>query len=156
MPKKPSLSPLAEDAQPLEIPESEEIQGVVEIHAVEGDEAPAIPLHTAPSLERETPVPVSVETSTLHRLDVAPVGSKIVVVRREGVVTAVLAHPEGIADLPFGDPAHKLPEGAVIKKVADGKFSSTQLSPAIEYPPLETKSAGEAIAEFVPYFHRTA
>lgn len=90
----------------------------------------------------------------VHALDTAPVGSKIVVVRHEGATYAQLARPDaGIKTLPKDDPAAKLPEGAVIRKVADG-FESVQLSPAIEYPPMKTATVADAITGFVPYFHR--
>lgn len=88
-----------------------------------------------------------------HALDSAPVNSKIVVVRLDGKNKAVLAMPSGTITLPVGDAAARLPEGARIAKVADGKFVSTQLSPAIDCPPLHTKTAIEAIVQFIPHFH---
>lgn len=90
------------------------------------------------------------DTTAMHPLDTAPVNSKLVVVRNEGVLETILAGPNGQTKIP----ASKLPEGAVILKVGEHRFESRQLSPAIEYPVLKTATAGEAITGFVPHFHR--
>jgi len=90
-----------------------------------------------------------------HALDVVPVHSKIVVVIADMEKFAVLSTPTGANRLPPGDPAHGLPEGARIMKVAEGKFRATQLSPAIEQPVLETNTAIAAIRGFIPHFHGT-
>lgn len=111
-----------------------------------------------PLTSEELAVPFIVPPSgraTSHLLDIAPINSKIVVVQELGGTRAVLATPERPLDLPAADPASKLPAGAVIHKVAEGKFEAHQLSPAIEYPVFTTATAGEAISGFVAYFHRT-
>lgn len=125
-----------------------------EVSAIEGDEV---------AFDIDASAPVAFDSRRLaadyvapHALDAAPVNSKIVVVRQEGAAkpVAVLAGPDGHRTLDADDPASKLPEGAVIRKIADGKFQALQLSPAIDYPILTTTTATDAIAQFVPYFHR--
>lgn len=151
-------SPLAEDAAPLEIPESETVPGVLETHAVEGAEAPALAPVTVP-VERETVIPTTIEGgATPHMLDAAPIGSKIVVVRLEGgAVLARFANPlADVTTLPKSDPASKLPAGARIVKSAEDMYVAMQMDPAEDYPPLVTKTAGEAIAGFVAHFHPSA
>lgn len=90
-----------------------------------------------------------------HALDLAPINSKIVVVKREGEsgMIAVLATPDGAHPLPKGDPAHRLPDGARIRKIAEGSFIAEQLSPAVDHPRLETVTASDAIGRFVDHFH---
>ncbi len=160
---KTAPSPLAEDAAPLDLPEPEVIVGD-EAPDRWGDGRPVIsdpgyvPTVITPVMtvgERDAAVMhrVDVHLPPHHLLDIAPVNSKIVVTRYEGVVTATLATPDNTTALPKGDPASKLPEGAVIRKVAEGKFEAHQLSPAIEHPKLKTTTAGEAISGFVPHFH---
>jgi len=155
--KQSSASPLAEDAAPLEIPESETVPGLLETHAVEGAEAPALAPVTVP-VERETVIPTTEEPIGRHVLDAASIGSKVVVVRVEGGATyARLADPAtGIVTLPKSDPAAKLPAGARIVKSAEDLYVAVQMDPAEDYPPLVTKTAGEAIAGFVAHFHPSA
>ncbi len=179
--RKDSPSPLAEDAQNPELPEAD-VQAIeaftarvdraaddlerrvdavaTDLHAIEGDDVAELTpnpryvemtrlqpmVNPEPSLER---------SPTNHLLDIAPVHSKIVVVRDNGVLKPMLATPERVIELPLSDPARRLPEGAVIRKVAEGEFASHQLSPAYDYPPRVTKTTAEAISGFVPYFHRS-
>lgn len=90
----------------------------------------------------------------LHALDSAPENSKIVVVLLDGKSHAVLAGPSGAKELPKDDVAHRLPEGARILKLTDGQgYEATQMSPTVDFPPLRTASAGEAIAQFIAHFH---
>lgn len=132
---------------------------IVEVHAIEGDEAPNPPtiINAPPPLaisdELDAVAPPTAP-QPLHALDTAPPNSKVVVVLLDSTRKAVLATPDGVEPLSPDDPASKLPEGAVIQKVAEGKFISIQLNPSVDYPPLGTETAGEAIAAFVPYFHR--
>lgn len=134
---------------------------VTEIHAVEGDEAPdveivrpdwAVTARGIDQLVQRPPLEAAAPLS--HPLDSAPVNSKIVLVRTEGVLKAVLATPDEISVLDPSDPASKLPEGASIRKIGAGKFVAWQLSPAVDYPAYQSTSASEAIAGFVPHFHR--
>lgn len=118
----------------------------------------AMALHSEPAPIWSEPKKASfefapVESDGLHALDRVVVGSKVVVVKGDGAQFAVLAGPDGATTLPAGDPAHKLPEGARIRKVADDRFESEQLSPAEDHPMLVTATAHEAVAGFVAHFH---
>lgn len=87
-----------------------------------------------------------------HALDDAPINSKIVKLK-EG---AILGGPSGNRLLPSGDPAHGLPVGAKIFKLAEGRYIAEQLD-AVEYhPEFETDSASSAIAQFIAHFHPTS
>lgn len=88
-----------------------------------------------------------------HALDSAPLNSKIVVVLIAGKSHAVLATHEGAKELPAGDIAHRLPEGARIFKQAEDQYRAEQLSPTVDHPPLVCTTAGECIARFVGHFH---
>lgn len=88
-----------------------------------------------------------------HALDSAPLNSKIVVVLLDGKSHAVLAGPDGAKELPKGDPAHRLPEGARIRKVAEREFLAEQMSPAEDHAPITRESTQRAIADFIPHFH---
>jgi hypothetical protein len=84
-----------------------------------------------------------------HSLDSAPVNSKLVGTD-QGVVFAT---PAGARILPKDDPASKLPDGAKITKVAEGRFEGWQLSPAIDCSLLVGATAMEVISGFVEHFH---
>lgn len=88
-----------------------------------------------------------------HALDSAPVNSKIVVVLLDGKSHAVLAGPDGAKELPKGDPAHRLPEGARIRKIGEREFLAEQMSPAEDHAPITRETTMRAIADFIPHFH---
>lgn len=89
-----------------------------------------------------------------HALDLAPDNSKIVVVLLDGKSHAVIAGPEGAKELPVGDIAHRLPEGARIQKLPDRQgFRATQLSAVEDHPDRTYATAGAAIAGFLEHFH---
>lgn len=113
------------------------------------------PRKERPNIEPETSkatvpgIPPESTTRRAHALDFAPVGSKIVVTN----AGAVLATPDQSPFLPDGDEAHKLPVGARIAKVAEGKFQSEQLNPSVDHASTIHASAVEAIGAFTAYFH---
>lgn len=88
-----------------------------------------------------------------HLLDSAPVNSKIVVVLIDSKSHAVLGTPDGAKELPAGDPAHRLPEGARIRKLGEREFLAEQLNASEDHAPITRESAGRAIADFIPHFH---
>lgn len=95
------------------------------------------------------------DDSQSHALDAAPINSKIMVVLLAGKSHAVLGTPDGAKELPPGDPAHRLPEGARIRKLAEREYLAEQVSPVEDHPPITRTSASRAIADFVPHFHPT-
>jgi hypothetical protein len=114
-----------------------------------GEETPFQPL-SEPEPEPASPLRRGeIVTGVFHPLDLADINSKIVMTDQG----AVLGTPQGATLLPMGDPAHLLPVGARIRKLAEDKFVGEQLSPAKERPVLECISALEAIEKFVPHFH---
>lgn len=83
----------------------------------------------------------------LHALDLAPVNSKIVVTE-EG---AMLATPQGVTVLDDADTASRLPDGARIRKTADG-YIADQIGDNAT-PALVTTTADDAIDRFRFHFH---
>lgn len=94
-------------------------------------------------------VPATKSALELHALDSAKVNSKIVVTRD----AAVLATPDGLIELPVGDPARKLREGARIQKMAEGVFVATQLNATEICPDKTYPTAAQAIEDFPHHFH---
>lgn len=129
-----------------------EVQQMLEARDQSGDrDAPLVP----GSVPAPPPEPPSIPPNTLHALDHAPKNSKIVVILNQEThkPEAMLATPDGVTRLPDFDPAHKLPEGARIQKIGDGRFVATQLSATVIVPDLETPTAALAIVQFIPHFH---
>lgn len=91
----------------------------------------------------------SVVSSGPHALDEAKNNSKIVVTK----LGAVMATPDGVKQLPVGDPAHGLPEGARIMKQGPDAYVACQLSAVEDHPEKTFPSAGAAIVGFLAHFH---
>ena len=88
-------------------------------------------------------------------LETAPVGSKVVVVTPEtGGRLAVFQTTNGEQPLAVLDLAHRLPVGAKVCKVMEGRFEAQQLNPSANRPALVTATAREAMEQFVSHFHR--
>lgn len=88
-------------------------------------------------------------------LDDAPAGSKLVVLdSSDGTKVPTLNTPSGEAPMALNDVAYTLPVGAKVRKVMQGRIEATQLNHNVVIPPLVTLTAREAIAQFVPHFHR--
>jgi hypothetical protein len=85
----------------------------------------------------------------LHALDLAPVNSKIVAT----LGGAVLATPERVELLPPGDPAHRLPEGAKIQKVAEHVYRASELRSFYGHDAKDYETATAAIQDFLTHFH---
>jgi hypothetical protein len=100
--------------------------------------------------DRTPPIP---EPAGPHALDSAPINAKIVVVLLDGKSHAVLAGPAGAKELPVGDVAHRLPEGARIRKIGEREFMAEQMNATEDHAPITRESAGRAIADFVAHFH---
>lgn len=86
-----------------------------------------------------------------HALDLAPVNSKIVVVRDSGRTFALLATPDGVSELPEGDPAHLLFEGARIQKLGESLFRS---QPVSSETAVDSPTAHEALSTFMRHFYQ--
>lgn|GEM_PF-5951750 len=87
-------------------------------------------------------------------LDGAPVGSKVILHQdAENEKYAVLVTSLGEQRLSTDDIAWTLPRGARIQRTDDG-FRAIQLGAEGMRPDLVTTTAREAIAQFVPHFHR--
>lgn len=107
----------------------------VDVNAVEGEDTGLLgnqsPKFEILSPEEELDLimndpPAELASLPDHALDLAPENSKIVVVKaseRNGRL-AVLATPDGPQKLPENDPAHLLPEGSKIYKVAEGCYEA--------------------------------
>lgn len=147
MSRKKTTIEFDDDVEPVEPVETTETT----IHAVEGDESDE---PTAPTIiNTPEPIPSPATAERRHQLDDAPIHSKIV----KTLDGAWLARPDdqnGPLLLPKTDIASRLPDGARIQKMAEGKFRGQQLSPAGgPRPDLLALTAMEAIRGFVPHFH---
>lgn len=92
-----------------------------------------------------------------HALDIAPINSKIVVVRDEGGRVPILAMPSGEQIILGGDdPAVKLPAGAKIQKTAEGEFLASQLGGSDVTASRVSATAYDAITGFLAHFHPSA
>lgn len=98
---------------------------------------------------------MALNVGALHALDLEPVNSKVVVILDQNKPKALLATPAMLEPkvLPEGDPAHKLPEGARIRKVEEEKYIGEQLNAVEMRPPLVRDTAAAVISEFVKHFH---
>ncbi len=97
---------------------------------------------------------------TAHPLETAPVGSNITVnlhVPEGRIAWLSTTGADGkIIRLPATDPAARLPEGAFIRKMSEGKFRAHQNGGGTDAPDLNTETAIEAISGFMKHFHNEA
>lgn len=143
-----ATTPVVETDILTEEPSELEVQQMLEARDQSND--PQGPLKASATPDLPIPAPSTpTNPEAPHALDVAPIGSKVVVTD-EG---AVLATSFSVGKLPKTDPANKLPPGAKITKRAEQVFDSWQLSPAEDYPLQTYATAAEAIKNFVNDFH---
>jgi len=106
-----------------------------------------------PDVEAEIPEILS-PTGPPCALEGAPIGAKVLMHQNgEGAKYAVIVTSAGEQVLPEDDLAWTLPRGARIQRTERG-YVAIQLGAEGMRPDLVTESAREAIAQFVPHFHR--
>jgi len=119
------------------------------VHAPEGDEVVAF--HVEPPKVVAPPAPIVFTRPCA--LDDALLNAKVVMVQGDEGKVPILVTRDGETMLQRGDIAWVLPVGAKVQRTGAQEFTGTQLSPALDRPPLVGVTARGVIERFVAYFH---
>jgi hypothetical protein len=151
---------MAKAKKPIELddagdPEPTAKEAELILEQLDADEKNAPLSEQPPEVREQLSAEITKAVGALHQLDLEPINSKIVVTQAPADKPggAFLATPTGARRLPDNDPAHKLPVGARIRKLAEEKYVGEQLSPSDPREQLICTTAAECIARFVEHFH---